>query len=109
MQIGLEVDREQLRHRLAAPRPRDGGAGAAGGSAGAGRRGAAAGAGRASRALGYAQFLKVLDGESDVDTAAEETIIATRQFARRQLTWFRADPRIHWLDWQDPDLVARAV
>ena len=35
--------------------------------------------------------------------------MATRQFARRQLTWFRADPRIHWLDWQDPALLATAV
>jgi tRNA dimethylallyltransferase len=35
--------------------------------------------------------------------------VATRQFARRQLTWFRADPRISWLDWQAPDLVARAA
>ncbi len=63
----------------------------------------------APRALGYAQFLKVIDGESDVDAAAEATIIATRQFARRQLTWFRADPRITWLDWQDPGLVAKAA
>ena len=44
-----------------------------------------------------------------VEQAADETIVATRQFARRQLTWFRADPRIHWLDWQDPDLVAKAA
>jgi len=63
----------------------------------------------ASRALGYAQFLKVLDGESDVAHAAEDTIAATRKFARRQLTWFRADPRIAWLDWQAPDLVAKAT
>ena len=41
--------------------------------------------------------------------ASEETIVATRQFARRQLTWFRADPRIGWLDWQRPDLLAAAV
>jgi tRNA dimethylallyltransferase len=59
--------------------------------------------------LGYAQFLKVLDGEATVGQAAEETIVATRQFARRQLTWFRADPRISWLGWQDPELVARAA
>ena len=39
----------------------------------------------------------------------EETIVATRKFARRQLTWFRADPRITWLDWQDPRLVAKAA
>ncbi|MCU1539515.1 MAG: tRNA ((37)-N6)-dimethylallyltransferase MiaA, partial [Arthrobacter sp.] len=30
-------------------------------------------------------------------------------FARRQLTWFRADPRIQWLDWQDPELVTKAA
>lgn len=63
----------------------------------------------ASRALGYAQFLRVLDRQADVAAASEETIVATRQFARRQLTWFRADPRITWLDWQDTDLVAKAV
>ena len=108
VQIGLEVDREQLRERLARRvhsmvdrglleevRTLDA----------AGLR-----LGRtAPRALGYAQFLKVLDGGSDTAQAAEETIVATRQFARRQLTWFRADPRIHWLGWQDPDLVAKAA
>ncbi|MBP3044137.1 tRNA (adenosine(37)-N6)-dimethylallyltransferase MiaA [Arthrobacter jiangjiafuii] len=63
----------------------------------------------AGRALGYSQFLQVLDGESTVAQAAEQTVVATRQFARRQLTWFRADPRITWLDWDDPDLTARAA
>lgn len=63
----------------------------------------------ARRALGYAQFLEVVDGDATVADAAESTIVATRQFARRQLTWFRADPRIRWLDWQDPRLVERAV
>jgi tRNA dimethylallyltransferase len=108
IQIGLAVDREVLRERLALRvhkmvddglleevRLLD--------AAGL-RRGKTA-----PRALGYAQFLKVLDGEATVGQAAEETIVATRQFARRQLTWFRADPRISWLDWQDPELVARAA
>ena len=63
----------------------------------------------ASRALGYAQFLSVLDGESTVEQAAEATVVATRQFARRQLTWFRADPRIAWLEHDAPDLVPRAA
>lgn len=58
----------------------------------------------AHKALGYQQFLRVIDGESTVERACEETIVATRQFARRQLTWFRADPRVHWLDWSQPDL-----
>jgi tRNA dimethylallyltransferase len=63
----------------------------------------------ASRALGYAQFLRVLDGASSPAQAMDETILATRQFARRQLTWFRADPRVHWLDWQDSGLVDKAA
>ncbi|MGN5733851.1 tRNA (adenosine(37)-N6)-dimethylallyltransferase MiaA [Arthrobacter psychrochitiniphilus] len=58
----------------------------------------------AHKALGYQQFLRVLDGSSTVAQASEETIVATRQFARRQLTWFRADPRVNWLDWSQPDL-----
>jgi tRNA dimethylallyltransferase len=63
----------------------------------------------ASRALGYGQFLAVLDGTATDEQAAEETIVATRQFARRQLTWFRADPRVHWLDAQAPDLLDQAL
>ena len=108
VQIGLEVDREILRERLAARVHRM----VDRGLLAEVERLDAAGLRRgrtAPRALGYAQFLKVLDGEADVPQAAEETIVATRQFARRQLTWFRADPRIAWLDWQDPDLVAKAA
>lgn len=63
----------------------------------------------AQKALGYQQFLRVIDGESTVAQASEETIVATRQFARRQLTWFRADPRVHWLDWGQQDLRAAAI
>lgn len=63
----------------------------------------------ASRALGYSQFLGVLDGRISVPEAVTDTVAATRKLARRQLTWFRADARIHWLDWQDPLLVERAV
>jgi tRNA dimethylallyltransferase len=51
----------------------------------------------ASRALGYQQMLRHLDGELTLDEAREETIKATRRFARRQESWFRRDPRITWL------------
>ncbi|MET1064400.1 MAG: tRNA (adenosine(37)-N6)-dimethylallyltransferase MiaA [Arthrobacter sp.] len=108
VQIGLEVNREQLRERLA----RRVHTMVENGLLDEVRKLDAAGLRRgrtAPRALGYSQFLKVLDGESEPALAAEETITATRQFARRQLTWFRADPRIHWLDWQDPELVAKAA
>ncbi|MCQ6270011.1 tRNA (adenosine(37)-N6)-dimethylallyltransferase MiaA [Pseudarthrobacter sp. R1] len=108
VQIGLTVDRDGLRDRLArrVHRMVDGGL-----LAEVERletQGLRQGK-TAPRALGYAQFLRVLDGLTTVPEAAEETIVATRQFARRQLTWFRADPRIQWLDWQDPQLVARAA
>jgi tRNA dimethylallyltransferase len=108
VQIGLQVDREMLRDRLAQRVHRM----VERGLLAEVERLDAAGLRRgrtAPRALGYAQFLKVLDGEADVAQAAEETIVATRQFARRQLTWFRADPRITWLDWEDPDLVAKGA
>jgi tRNA dimethylallyltransferase len=52
----------------------------------------------ASRALGYQQLLRCLDGECTSEDARLETITATRRFARRQESWFRRDPRIHWLD-----------
>jgi len=108
IQIGLDVDRELLRDRLASRVH----AMVAKGLLEEVRRLDSAGLRHgktASRALGYAQFLRVLDGGSGLAQATDETIIATRQFARRQLTWFRADPRVHWLDWQDPELVARAA
>jgi tRNA dimethylallyltransferase len=58
----------------------------------------------ASRALGYAQVLRLLAGELTEREALEDTVIATRRFARRQDSWFRRDPRISWLRFDDPDL-----
>ena len=52
----------------------------------------------ASRAIGYQQLLRHLDGELTLDEAREDTIKATRKFARRQESWFRRDPRVRWLD-----------
>ncbi|MDA0563980.1 tRNA (adenosine(37)-N6)-dimethylallyltransferase MiaA [Streptomonospora sp. S1-112] len=63
----------------------------------------------ASRALGYAQALRFLAGEWTEEEAREETVRATRRFARRQESWFRRDPRVHWLDHGDPDLTERAL
>ena len=51
----------------------------------------------ASRALGYQQALAQLDGECGEQEAREETVRATKRFARRQESWFRRDPRVHWL------------
>ena len=50
----------------------------------------------ASRALGYVQVLALLAGEPDEQSARDETVRATRRFARRQESWFHRDPRITW-------------
>ncbi|MBV9383087.1 MAG: tRNA (adenosine(37)-N6)-dimethylallyltransferase MiaA [Streptosporangiaceae bacterium] len=63
----------------------------------------------ASRALGYQQMLRYLDGEWALDAAREETIKATKRFARRQESWFRRAPRITWLDATAANLPAQAL
>ncbi|MDX6743464.1 tRNA (adenosine(37)-N6)-dimethylallyltransferase MiaA [Actinocorallia sp. A-T 12471] len=63
----------------------------------------------ASAALGYAQVLRHLSGEWTQEQAKEETVRATRRFARRQESWFRRDPRIQWLPYDAPDLLERAL
>lgn len=56
----------------------------------------------ASRAIGYRQVLAYLDGETSEDDAREETKRATRRFFRKQLAWYRRDPRITWLSALEP-------
>ena len=51
----------------------------------------------AQKALGYAQVLQMMDGLLTSDQAREETKRVTRQYIRRQDTWFSRDGRIHWL------------
>ena len=51
----------------------------------------------ASRALGYAQVVRLLDGEIDDATARAETVTATRRLVRRQESWLRRDHRVIWL------------
>ncbi|SDC98882.1 tRNA dimethylallyltransferase [Rhodococcus tukisamuensis] len=63
----------------------------------------------ASRAIGYAQVLAAMDGEYDLDEAHERTLIGTRRYVRRQRSWFRRDPRVHWLDGADDDLTSLAL
>ena len=63
----------------------------------------------ASRAIGYREVAAYLSGELSLDEARERTITATRRFARRQDSWFRKDPRITWVRYDDPERVERAV
>jgi tRNA dimethylallyltransferase len=60
----------------------------------------------APRALGYQQVLAALAGECTEEAARAETIRATKRFARRQDSWFRRDPRVHWLSGSAADRAA---
>ncbi|MFT6552043.1 MAG: tRNA dimethylallyltransferase [Zhongshania marina] len=50
------------------------------------------------RAVGYRQVWEYLRGDYDVDTAFERALVATRQLAKRQLTWLRGWQDLIWLD-----------
>ena len=108
VQIGLSVPRAELDERIAARVRRMWDAGLVGEVRELERRGLRDGL-TAGRALGYAQVLRYLSGEWTEQRAMEETIRATRRFARRQESWFRRDPRVQWLPYDDPDLVDRAL
>ena len=56
----------------------------------------------ASRAIGYRQVLAFLSGEYSEEEAREEIKRTTRRFFRKQLSWYRRDPRITWLPAGDP-------
>ena len=58
--------------------------------------------------LGYAEIRQHLRGEIDLAEAKRQVVLHTRQFAKRQRTWFRAVPEIEWFDSSDADLVERA-
>ncbi|MRI31676.1 tRNA (adenosine(37)-N6)-dimethylallyltransferase MiaA [Endozoicomonas sp. OPT23] len=63
----------------------------------------------AVRAVGYRQVWSYLDGEMDYPTMVEKGIIATRQLAKRQLTWLRSWPDVNWLDSLSVNLVEDAL
>ena len=63
----------------------------------------------ASRAIGYREVTAHLAGELTLDEARERTVVATRRFARRQLGWWRKDPRIAWVPYDASDRVELAL
>jgi tRNA dimethylallyltransferase len=108
VQIGLEVPRPELDERIAVRVGRMWAAGLVeevrtllGGGLAEGRT--------AGRALGYAQVIRFLEGEWSEEQAFEETVRATRRFARRQESWFRRDPRVSWFPYDAPDLLERSL
>lgn len=62
-----------------------------------------------SRAIGYAQALAQIDGSMNEAEAIADTVRLTQKYARRQMSWFRRDKRIQWLDYQDPQLAQKAL
>ena len=52
----------------------------------------------ALQAIGYKELLPVLDGEKTLQEGVEEVKLRTRQYAKRQLTWFRRNPEVYWLE-----------
>jgi tRNA dimethylallyltransferase len=107
IQIGLTLPRPELDRRIAARVDRMWQAGFEAEVRGLVGEGLREGK-TASRALGYQQVLRYLDGECTLEEAREETVKATRRFARRQESWFRRDPRVRWLDAGGPRLLDHA-
>jgi tRNA dimethylallyltransferase len=63
----------------------------------------------AGYAIGYAQALAQLDGELSQEQAIESTTKLTQKYARRQMSWFKRDTRINWLDALDPEVTNLAI
>ncbi len=63
----------------------------------------------AGRAIGYREVAAYLAGVLSLEEARERTVTATRRFARRQDSWFRKDPRVAWIRYDDPELVDHAL
>ena len=63
----------------------------------------------ALQAIGYKELLSAVDGTCSLAEAAEEVKLRTRQYAKRQLTWLRRNPDIHWIYWEKKQDFARAL
>jgi tRNA dimethylallyltransferase len=61
--------------------------------------------------LGYRQALQVVHGELNVSQAVFDTALRTRQYAKRQMTWFRHEPGIQVFNGfgDDPAIIARVI
>ena len=55
----------------------------------------------AMQAIGYKEFVSALNGHGTVEAAADSVRQSSRRYAKRQLTWFRRNPAVHWLIRED--------
>ena len=58
---------------------------------------------RPLRSIGYREVASLLEGQGTETEAQDAISLATRRYAKRQRTWFRAEPELHWVDGQDPE------
>lgn len=56
----------------------------------------------ALQTVGYRELFEYLEGDITLEKAIENIKTNTRRFAKRQLTWYRKDPKVHWFDYQTP-------
>ncbi len=63
----------------------------------------------AFQAIGYREMARHVTGAWSLERAVDETVRATRRYAKRQLTWFRKEPDIVWLDARDDERLSRRV
>ena len=63
----------------------------------------------ASQAIGYKEVLEALEGKTSMEEAREQVKTRTRRYAKRQLSWFRHDKRVRWIDASDLDGAATTI
>ena len=63
----------------------------------------------ALQTVGYRELFQYLDGTYTLEKAVEEIKKNTRRYAKRQLTWFRKDPEVHWIDARTPAALFAAL
>lgn len=108
VRLGLRISKEVLAHRIRERVRRMWEAGLVDEVRALESRGLRAGV-TAAKALGYQQVLAFLAGELTENEAFEATVHGTMRFARRQMQWFKRDPRIEWFDFDDPALFERSL
>ena len=110
LHVGLDVERSELYRRIDERVDRMLAAGLLDEVAGLARDGLVDTL-TARQAIGYKELFEVLEGTRNLDDAVDEIKRSSRRYAKRQLTWFRADTRIVWLDatYRDPEALCDEV
>ncbi len=63
----------------------------------------------AAQAIGYKEVLEALEGDCTMDAARERIKTRTRRYAKRQISWFKHDKRVRWIDVADRDAAATRI